>query len=102
MALLASPTLSQKAERRRAFYRRTTTTSTATPIAEDIASSESKFNDNAGEGLYTVGDSFTIGGGASSSSSGDNIGKGSAFKPVTSSGDKLTVTNILSYAAKVI
>nr|XP_019548380.2 uncharacterized protein LOC109418620 isoform X1 [Aedes albopictus] len=90
MALLASPTLSQKAERRRAFYRRTTTTSTATPIAEDIASSESKFNDNAGEGLYTVGDSFTIGGGASSSSSGDNIGKGSAFKPVTSSGDKLT------------
>ncbi|XP_019548388.3 uncharacterized protein LOC109418620 isoform X2 [Aedes albopictus] len=90
MALLASPTLSQKAERRRAFYRRTTTTSTATPIAEDIASSESKFNDNAGEGLYTVGDSFTIGGGASSSSPGDNIGKGSAFKPVTSSGDKLT------------
>ncbi|XP_055523854.1 uncharacterized protein LOC129717749 isoform X6 [Wyeomyia smithii] len=84
MALLASPGLSQKAEKRRAFYRRTTTT-TAAPVQKEIESTESKQTDKGGEGLYTVGDSFAIG-----ASSGDNVGKGSSFKPITSNGDKLT------------
>ncbi|XP_053699215.1 uncharacterized protein LOC128746196, partial [Sabethes cyaneus] len=83
MALLASPTLSHKAEKRRAFYRRTTTTTPA-PVQEEVESSEIKHAEN-GEGLYTVGDSFSIG-----ASNGDNVGKGSSFKPITSSGDKLT------------
>ncbi|XP_065091498.1 uncharacterized protein LOC135712484 isoform X2 [Ochlerotatus camptorhynchus] len=90
VALLASPALSINAEKRRAFYRKTTTTSTAAPVVEDNSSSESKFTDNKGEGLYTVADSFIIGGGSSSSSPGDSVGKGSVFKPITSSGDKLT------------
>ncbi|XP_058444019.1 uncharacterized protein LOC131425829 [Malaya genurostris] len=90
VTLLASPTLTQKAEKRRAFYRRTTTTTVA-PVQDDSDSSESKNSDSgAGEGLYTVSDSFAINGGSSSSSSGDSIGKGSSFKPITSNGDKLT------------
>ncbi|EDS40585.1 conserved hypothetical protein [Culex quinquefasciatus] len=111
VALLATPALFEAApakqggaERRRAFYRRSTTTAappSPVPAAthEDTASAETKFGDGNGEGLYTVGDSFTIGGGggggggslsSSSSSAGDSVGKGSAFKPVTSGGDKLT------------
>ncbi|XP_058821476.1 uncharacterized protein LOC131683469 isoform X2 [Topomyia yanbarensis] len=93
LALLASPTLTQKADKRRAFYRRSTTT-TAVPVPDDddIGSTEAKQSENQpGEGLYTVSDSFAISGGSSSSSSsGDSIGKGSSFKPITTSGDKQT------------
>ncbi|XP_062540386.1 uncharacterized protein LOC134208541 isoform X2 [Armigeres subalbatus] len=101
VVLLAAPTFSN-AERRRAYYRKTTTTSTAAPIVEETSSSEAKYHDSAGEGLYTVGDSFTIGGGFSSSTPRDNIAKGSAFKPVTSSGDKLTSFSEYGYGGTQI
>ncbi|XP_055609695.1 uncharacterized protein LOC129756719 isoform X2 [Uranotaenia lowii] len=108
VALLTSPALSKTGgdERRRGLFRRnkpTTTTSTeASIVQEDSSSAESKYvldnHSHHSEGLYTVGDSFTIGTGSSSgpsvSSSGGSSsfgGRGSGFKQSSGTiGDKIS------------